>query len=314
MNGNVNGLYGGIGDQSLSGIDNGTGYGVERGVYGELGNATPSFLDFYPGALVAFSLRKLRINYLGPAIRVRRSSDNAELDIGFDVNGNLDEKTLVGFVGSGNSGFVTTWYNQSTPLLNDAVQTSNANQPRIVLNGVVNKQNGKPAINFIQANSTRFILNDVNLLQTGPISVVATIGVHGTGGSQDFFGTRSQFNAGGWEWFYRVGPIYRFAAIGGVTSEANVSTSALPIHTMFGTIVGPSSSSTFRLWLNNFDVRTGLGNQINPGPVSFALGYGGTFGQGYMDGNFYEFIAYESDKSDNVTGIRQEVNNYYKIY
>jgi hypothetical protein len=32
MNGNVNGLYGGITDQSLSGIDNGTGYGVANGI------------------------------------------------------------------------------------------------------------------------------------------------------------------------------------------------------------------------------------------------------------------------------------------
>jgi hypothetical protein len=310
---NANGLYSGVEGYVIPGTNSGVGTGVANGVYGELGQARPGFLDFYPGALVAFSLRKLRIGYIGPAIRVRRSSDNVELDIGFDVNGNLDEKTLLGFVGSGNSGFVTTWYNQSTPLLNDAVQTSNVNQPRIVLNGVVNKQNNKPTINFIQANSTRFILNDVNLLQTGPISVTATLGTHGTGGSQDFFGTRVQFNAGGWEWFYRVGPIYRFAAISIGGTEASVSTTALPIHTMFGTITGPSSSSTFRLWLNNFDVRTG--NQtINPGPVSFALGYGGASGQGYMDGNFYEFIAYTSDQSNNVTGIRQEVNNYYKIY
>lgn len=33
MNGNVNGLYGGIVDQSLSGIDNGIGYGIASGLY-----------------------------------------------------------------------------------------------------------------------------------------------------------------------------------------------------------------------------------------------------------------------------------------
>ena len=36
MNGNVNGLYGGIGDQSLSGIDNGTGYGIANGLYADV--------------------------------------------------------------------------------------------------------------------------------------------------------------------------------------------------------------------------------------------------------------------------------------
>lgn len=38
MNGNVNGLYGGITDQSLSGIDNGTGYGVANGLYVDVQN------------------------------------------------------------------------------------------------------------------------------------------------------------------------------------------------------------------------------------------------------------------------------------
>jgi hypothetical protein len=38
MNGNVNGLYGGITDQSLSGIDNGTGYGVANGIYTDVQN------------------------------------------------------------------------------------------------------------------------------------------------------------------------------------------------------------------------------------------------------------------------------------
>jgi hypothetical protein len=38
MNGNVNGLYGGITDQSLSGIDNGTGYGMANGIYTDVQN------------------------------------------------------------------------------------------------------------------------------------------------------------------------------------------------------------------------------------------------------------------------------------
>jgi len=41
-------------------------------------------LDLYPGATVAYSLRKLRTAYSGSAIRVRRSSDNTEQDFGFD--------------------------------------------------------------------------------------------------------------------------------------------------------------------------------------------------------------------------------------
>jgi hypothetical protein len=54
-------------------------------------------LDTYSGAAVAFSLRKLNSSYSGNAIRVRRSNDNAEQDIGF-VNNQLDTGSLGTFV------------------------------------------------------------------------------------------------------------------------------------------------------------------------------------------------------------------------
>lgn len=60
--------------------------------------ASPLLLDTYTGAAVAYSLRQLRTAYTGPAIRVRRSSDNAEQDINF-VNGDLDTQSLLDFVG-----------------------------------------------------------------------------------------------------------------------------------------------------------------------------------------------------------------------
>jgi hypothetical protein len=62
---------------------------------------TPAFtglLDTYPNAAVAYSLRQLRTAYTGAAIRVRRSSDNAEQDINF-VSGDLDTQSLLDFVG-----------------------------------------------------------------------------------------------------------------------------------------------------------------------------------------------------------------------
>jgi hypothetical protein len=56
-------------------------------------------LDLFPNATVAYSLRKLRTAYNGNCIRVRRSSDNTEQDIGFDSSGELDTSTLSDFVG-----------------------------------------------------------------------------------------------------------------------------------------------------------------------------------------------------------------------
>jgi surface protein len=68
-------------------------------------------LDTYPNAAAAYSLRLLRSAYTGSAIRVRRSSDNTEQDIGF-VSNELDTSALTTFC-SGTNGFVKTWYDQS---------------------------------------------------------------------------------------------------------------------------------------------------------------------------------------------------------
>jgi hypothetical protein len=91
----------------------------------------------------AYSLRKLRTAYLGAAINVRRSSDSATQDIGF-VNNNLDTASLLAFVGNGN-GFVRTWYDQSGNGRN-ATQTLPLGQPQIVINGVIQTQNGRPTV------------------------------------------------------------------------------------------------------------------------------------------------------------------------
>lgn len=51
-------------------------------------------LDVYTDALSAYSLRKLRSDYTGYAIRVRRDADSADLDVGFDNNGDLDATSI----------------------------------------------------------------------------------------------------------------------------------------------------------------------------------------------------------------------------
>ena len=60
--------------------------------------------------------------------------------------GDLDAEALLTHVGSGN-GFVTTWYDQSDNGGNPTQATA-GNQPRIVSNGAIETQNGKPALRF----------------------------------------------------------------------------------------------------------------------------------------------------------------------
>lgn len=103
-------------------------------------------LDVLSGvANAAYGLRRLRAAYTGKCIRVRRSSDNTEIDVGF-VGNSLDTVTLLAFTGSG-KGYVTTLYDQSGNSY-DAYQPTAAYQPLIVIAGVLQTQNGRPAIYF----------------------------------------------------------------------------------------------------------------------------------------------------------------------
>lgn len=92
---------------------------------------SPFLLDnLSAAAAVAYSTRKLRGAYAGSALRVRRSNDNAEQDIGFDGSGNLDTTALASFVGA-NSGYIRTWYDQSGNGV-DLAQLVTGIQPRVV--------------------------------------------------------------------------------------------------------------------------------------------------------------------------------------
>lgn len=123
----------------------GYGYGYPRSMqFG--GVAFVGVLDTYPNASAAYSLRKLRANYTGSAIRVRRSNDNAESDIGFTALGDFNNSALSTFVGA-NSAFIVTWYDQSGNGYN-ATQSTAAAQPRIVNTGTIQTFGTRFGISF----------------------------------------------------------------------------------------------------------------------------------------------------------------------
>jgi len=130
-------------------ITHSVGYSVTRSnVYtvASQSGTTPVLNNLSVLAAAAYGLRKLNQAYSGNAIRVRRSSDNQELDIGFAADGDLNQSALTTFVGA-NNGFVSIWYDQSGNARN-ASQATVANQPQIVANGTITVQKGKPTLTF----------------------------------------------------------------------------------------------------------------------------------------------------------------------
>lgn len=102
---------------------------------------TPLLLDKVTGAAAAYSLRKLRNAYAGSAVRLRRSSDNAEQDIGFS-DGGFDVSAAASFIGGG-SGYCAKWYDQSGNG-HDAIQATAGAQPLYK----ASSHNGKPGLYF----------------------------------------------------------------------------------------------------------------------------------------------------------------------
>jgi hypothetical protein len=144
---------------------------------------------------VAYSVRKLSKTYHGFCLRVRRSSDNALLDIGFDTNGDLDTTSMISFVGSSN-GFVAVWYDQSGNQ-NNLKQVTQIYQPKIINSGVLITSNGKPFVGFYGTpSSTNYNHMDVSGGQVAINEQLFIVNKFGSAAGSDGFllGHTSYFN------------------------------------------------------------------------------------------------------------------------
>ena len=256
---------------------------------------TPYLLDTYEGAAAAYSLRRLRSAYTGPAVRVRRASNNDELDIYFNADGSLDTATLEAFC-AGTDGFVKVWYDQGQGG-NDATQGATGAQPQIVSSGSIIPENGLPSLDFDGSNSY-MEATGVTTTQPTTLSFVATM----DGDSLYFFDgddatdRQAAFNSG----------VY-YSAFAGVTQGSGLAFVAGLQVNMFALF----NDTAGVLYANN----TG-GEPKDMGTNTLS---GLDIGQRYnnaqrMDGRFQELIFWNADHSGDRTTIQTNVNDFYSIY
>lgn len=141
-------------------------------------------LDAYTANLSgAWSVaRRLLTSYSGSLIRIRRSSDNAEQDIGYDSGGDLDTAAIASFVGA-NSAYIRTIYDQNGA--NHAGIATAGLQPRIVSSGTLDTlTTGVPACVF---DGTNDILTCANLTNQS-VAAYATL-VKSTGSTWNDYGS-----------------------------------------------------------------------------------------------------------------------------
>lgn len=107
----------------------------------------PLVLDQIPSLPAsATSIRRVNSKYIGPLMRVRRSTDNAERDIYYTISNDLDIYDILAFAGASGSVFIVTEYDQQPGGTAHVTQATTGNQPRIVNAGVLDTTGGIPAI------------------------------------------------------------------------------------------------------------------------------------------------------------------------
>jgi len=276
------------------------------------GGGASYLLDTYGGAAAAYSLRKLSSTYSGNAIRVRRSSDNTEQNIGFDGSGNLDTTALTSFVGAGN-GFVTTWYDQSGNGTN-MVSSTASRQGKIVSSGVVETSNSKPAINTIGINvSYRPNLNGSNtyvdyktFFAVGQATTTSYSPILSSGDWYELISVNDPWASYTGKYMFSkhdsstpypgspyVGGRYYF--LNGATTNQFLLYGNMRNMNVYGS--------------KNGDSETLLGTWGTTMRADQFL-YGGTA----FTGKFSEITFYNSDKSANKTSIESNINTFYSIY
>lgn len=274
-------------------------------------------LDTYTGAYLAYSVRKINSSYTGSAMRVRRSSDNTEQDIGFTSSGDLNESTLLAFVGAG-SGFVSVWYDQSGNGRN-ATQTTASAQPRIVNAGVVDKKSGKPALFFNNASSQYLTATSTNTanttMNTNGVSVITVNHITGTNSSVNSLGVA--WNAG-----FEIGRLHS-TNWGLVTSAWNFSVvTTSPTITGYTSSASPAPSTanvsyvTHGSWGGNVTPSRFRSNGVDA-TASANSGSSmrvGTSTASYHTGYMMEAVVYLANQFTNRAGIESNINSYYTIY
>jgi hypothetical protein len=287
--------------------------------HGIVGSQIQSFvglLDTYPNAAAAYSLRKLRSAYTSSAIRVRRSSDNTEQDIGFTALGNLDTAALTSFCGSGN-GFVTTWYDQSGNG-RDATQTTALAQPEIVSAGSVINVNSKPALFFNGLND--FLLNSTLTASSTQSAFYVKKGQNINGNSAVFGFPTTVTNTQLGIYYWNSLQVYGFNTWNGDSwgfSGANTEFLSQTLE-MALLLNGNPSTSGVKLFINNSQKTL---SQVNGTSVTRTMANGLRIGRGgdddnqNFDGNLQELVIWSADySSTNRTGIQDNINTYYNVY
>jgi hypothetical protein len=260
-------------------------------------------LQEYPGAAAAYSLRLLDGEYTGDAIRIRRSGDNAETDIGFDGAGELDRDAIADFCSPGD-GFVKVWYDQSGNG-HDATQATTSKQPKIYdASTGVNLDNAKPAISFDGVTAGHGLFGTTISATSASFSAVAVRNRTKILSPDNYI-----FDS------YIVPDRINFDTLGNALSIGGQNFTPLFGGTGQTLISVFSSSSGTSGYTDGVDKSLSGGTHVDQRIGQFAIGnFVLASSQTGFGGTIQEIVIWQSDEVANRAAIESNINDYYDIY
>jgi hypothetical protein len=302
---------------------------LEDWVNGKLESTLPA--DVATSA-AAYSLRKVKASYSGDAVRIRRSSDDIEVDVAFDSDnkvsassaitniaeqggeiGSTTATTLGDFI-SGTDAFVHTWYDQAG--VNNAVQETAANQPKIAESGALldgikfsSASDGTSANHLdiaakLMDSTDGFMSSVINSVQDmNQLGVIYgnrnnnsgfVFGIHQAEYPQVFYRQSSGANRlENSNFILSSSRKYLLSVDKDGTNDAN----------LFGNAVSKDTDSSM-----NYRTSTGSASKIGQGGNTVTSDANG------LNANINELIFYNSDQAANRFKIESNINNYYGLY
>ena len=245
-------------------------------------------------AAAAYSLRSVNSNYTGSVVRVRRSSDDAEKDFS-------DVSLIADWVGSGNDGYVTTWYDQSGNG-NNATQSTASSQPKIVDAGALVSDgiDFDGVDDFLDTGYSSGVASSQSLFAVFKVDLIDSsfrTPIDGRDANDDGIGF-GVTTAIGFRFHVDADDVFATANTSLDLLTGIYGSSASAIYQKGALADSGLAPSTISVTTENYFIgKSPIGTSSLP-----------------LDGSISEIIIYDSDQSANRVAIETNINNYYDIY
>ncbi len=236
------------------------------------------------------------------AVRVRRSSDDAEQDF---TASEINSGALVDFVGSGNDGFVDTWYDQSGNG-NHAINDTDAEQPKIVSSGSLIAD----GIDFDGSDDT---LTAASVSGFGATISMFEASIRDSGGAA-VLSMGSSASTGNTNFGIVEGASVTQASVRNTSSRTVNASVSGSTRLGFAVTTGQTSTKVGALGGTLVESTDDYGNDFTSGELNtiffgkLRVGSGSSF-----NGHIKEALIYTTDQSSNRDAIEANIANYYNI-